>query len=306
MPHDAGSMPTREPDPRADASRIWQARGRAADRHDAADVLGREIGQRMLERLDLVRLPDGAIVDVGCATGIGTRQPQLRHPDRLVVGLDPSLRLLAAASPPSGPVARLRGLLGAGRARRAVADPVRLPLRPGLAALVWSNLLLHAIDDAELALRAWLSVLRPGGLLMFSTLGHDTLRELRAAFAAVDGLPHVHDFVDMHNIGDSLVAAGFADPVLDMEVVTLTYPTLDSLVADLRGLGQVNAAPGRTRGLYPPARWREMSRRYESLRAADRLPATFEVIQGHAWKPEAGPRRTADGHDIVRVHRRSR
>lgn len=296
-------MPTREPDPRADARRTWRARNRAAQRHEAADVLGREIGRRMLERLDLVRLPEGAIADVGCATGATTRLLQQRYPERLVVGIDPSIGLLALHPTASGPLARFRALLGVGRANRVAADPARLPLRPGSAALVWSNLLLHAVDDAEVAMRSWMSALRPGGLLMFSTLGPDTLRELRNAFAAVDTLPHVHEFVDMHNIGDSLVAAGFADPVMDMEIVTLTYATVAGLVADLRGQGLGNTAPARGRGLYPPRRWREMTRHYEAARVADRLPATFEVIQGHAWKPAEGPRRTADGLDIVRVHR---
>ena len=201
-------------------------------------------------------------------------------------------------------MARLRALFGAGRADGIAADPARLPLRPGSVALVWSNLLLHAIDDAEAALRSWMSALRPGGLLMFSTLGPDTLHELRAAFAAADTRPHVHDFVDMHNIGDSLVAAGFADPVMDMEIVTLTYTTVAALVADLRGQGMGNTAAARGRGLYSPRRWTEMTRHYEAARVADRLPATFEVIQGHAWKPVEAPRRTADGRDIVRVHPR--
>lgn len=258
----------------------------------------------MLERLELVRLPDGAIADVGCATGATTRLLRQRYPGRAVVGLDPSIGLLALRPPLPGPIARLRALVGAGRPSRVVADPARLPLRPESVALIWSNLMLHAIDDAEAAMRSWMSALRPGGLLMFSTLGPDTLCELRNAFAAVDALPHVHAFVDMHNIGDSLVATGFADPVMDMEVVTLTYTTVASLVADLRGQGLSNTAAARSRGLYPPRRWRDMTRHYEAARVADRLPATFEVIQGHAWKPAEGPRRTADGRDIVRIHRR--
>ena len=297
-------MPNREPDPRADAARTWKARNRVADRYEAADALGPEIARRMLERLDLVRLPDGLIADVGCATGAATRLLRTRYPDRLVVGIDPSVGLLVRPLQARGALSRFRTLLGHGRDHRIAADPARLPLRPGSTAMVWSNLLLHAVDDAEVAMRSWMTALRPGGLLMFSTLGPDTLSELRQAFAAVDSLPHVHDFVDMHNIGDSLVAAGFADPVMDMEIVTLTYPTVAALADDLRGQGLTNTVAGRSRGLYPPRRWRDMISRYEEARIADRLPATFEVIQGHAWKPAEGPRRTADGLDIVRIHRR--
>ncbi len=303
-PHDAAPAPDAEAGPRIDSRRIWAARDRAADAFDGTGVLGREIGRRMLERLDVVRVPDGPIVDVGCATGTTTQLLRTRYPGRLVVGIDPSVGLLSATAPTRGAFARMRALLVPVRNPRIGADPGLLPLRTGTAALIWSNLLLHSVGDAERALRSWLAALRPGGLLMFSTFGPDTLGELRRAFAIVDSRSHVHDFVDLHNVGDSLVGAGFADPVMDMELVTLTYRDIAALVADLRGQGWTNAATGRPRGLYPPRHWRAMTRVYDELRIDDRLPATFEVIQGHAWKPLVGPRRTADGLDVIHVHRR--
>ena len=139
-------------------------------------------------------------------------------------------------------------------------------------------------------------MLETGGLLMFSTLGPDTLRELRESF--VDGYAHVQRTIDMHDLGDLLVACGFADPVMDMEIVTLTYDSLDALLAELRAAGSICAMNARRRGLTGRAVWDEVRRRYEDRRRDGRLPATFEVVYGHAWK--AAAKTTADGRAIIR------
>jgi malonyl-CoA O-methyltransferase len=133
---------------------------------------------------------------------------------------------------------------------------------------------------------------------MFSTFGPDTLKELRASFQAVDGYTHVSRFVDMHDIGDMLVHAGFADPVMDMEMITQAYTDLSQVLHDLKSIGAHNATAGRPRGLMGKARWQRMAQAYERLRREGRLPATFEVVYGHAWKPQ--PRATPEGHAIVR------
>jgi malonyl-CoA O-methyltransferase len=140
-------------------------------------------------------------------------------------------------------------------------------------------------------------VLETGGLFMFSALGPDTLRELRDCFAAAGPGWHVRRFIDLHDIGDALGRAGFAAPVMDMEVLTLTYETLDGLFADLRSTGSANAMRGRRRSLTAPGRMQAVRQAYEALRHDGRLPATFEVIYGHAWK--AAPRRTARGESVV-------
>ena len=112
----------------------------------------------------------------------------------------------------------------------------------------------------------------------------------------------MHRFIDMHDIGDALVQAGFTDPVMDMEIVTLTYPDLDTLLQDLRHSGGANAATSRPRGLSGRQEWAAARAAYERLRRDGRLPATFEIIQGHAWK--AAPKTTDDGRSIVRFQPR--
>ncbi len=142
-------------------------------------------------------------------------------------------------------------------------------------------------------------MLAPGGLFMFATFGPDTLKELRAAFAAIDDAPHVNRFVDLHDIGDMLVHAGFAHPVMEMEMLTLTYADLAAVMRDLKGLGAHNAATARRRGLFGKSAWARLQAAYEVNRVDGRLPATFEVIYGHAW---AGDKtRLADGRQIIQM-----
>ena len=206
-------------------------------------------------------------------------------------------------------MARLRGA-----SRNALcADMESLPLAAGSFGLVVSNLALHWLDDPADALREAHRVLEMGGLLMFSMLGPDTLCELRDAWAAADqggatrhgaaGTPtesgwHVKRFIDLHDIGDLLVKTGFATPVMDMEKIVLTYPSLDRLVADLRSTGSVNAMRARPRGLTGKALHRRLTQAYGARAVDGRLPATFEVVYGHAWKAPA--RKTKGGDDVVR------
>jgi malonyl-CoA O-methyltransferase len=142
-------------------------------------------------------------------------------------------------------------------------------------------------------------VLAPGGLLLFSSFGPDTLKELRAAFEGVGDGTHVHAFVDMHDTGDALVSCGFADPVMDMEVVTLTYDDVRGVMRDLKAIGARNATPGRPAGLFGKERLDRVARNYEAFRRDGKLPATFEVVYGHAWKP--APRVSSTGHPVIDI-----
>ena len=171
--------------------------------------------------------------------------------------------------------------------------------------LVWSNLALQWVGSLPGALAELHRVLEVGGLLMFTTFGPDTLKELRDAFTGIDARPHVSRFADMHDVGDMLVEAGFADPVLQMEMMTLTYADAPALLRDLKAIGATNATRGRERGLMGRGRWQRVLAALDGLRTSGpegRIPATFEVIYGHAWK--AAPRRTAEGHAIVTMTRR--
>ncbi len=267
---------------------------RAAGSYDSAAVLSRETGLRMAQRLDFVRIAPDRIADVGCATGDGLRELQRRFPAALPLAIDfarPMLNAVRSRTPLIGRVF--------GRAPRLINADVRaLPLAPGSLGLAWSNLMLHWLDDPLPAFAELRRVLQVGGLLMFSMLGPDTLKELRAACLDAGITPPLRRFQDMHDVGDMLLAAGFADPVMDMEMVTLTYRTGRGLLADQRHLG----ARDGLFGVLPWRDWRKVFSAYERRRESGRLPASFEVVYGHAWKPEATV--APDGRAIIRFENR--
>ncbi|MBI3523389.1 MAG: methyltransferase domain-containing protein [Betaproteobacteria bacterium] len=272
---------------------------RAAEGYDAAAVLARETGTRMAERLDYVKIAPARIADIGCATGDGIRELQRRYPKALPLAIDfarPMLYATQARTPLLWRITR--------RAARLVNADVRaLPLAPGSLGLIWSNLMLHWLSDPLPALRELQRTLEVGGLLMFAMLGPDTLKELRAACRAAgiaeDALP-LRRFHDMHDIGDMLLAAGFADPVMDMEMLTLTYASPRGLLTDQRHLGVSNALLGH----LPWRDWRRVFKTYAAQYRQQRVPASFEIVYGHAWKTQpsiiAAPRMTEDGRAIIR------
>jgi malonyl-CoA O-methyltransferase len=277
---------------------------RAASTYDAAAVLQREVERRMFERLDYVKLAPATVLDAGCGTGTGARELARRYPDAQVIGLDLAFTMLEAAREPRSWLQRI----GVGRSRIAAVcgDVERLPLRSGSVDLIWSSAMLQWATDLPNTLKELRRVLRPGGLLMFSTFGPDTLKELRVAFAAADGRSHVNRFIDMHDIGDMLVHARLADPVMDMEQIVLTYATVRDLMRDLKAIGAHYVTAGRPRGLGGRSALAAVEERYEVLRRDGVLPATYEVVYGHAWAPVGGPERTADGHAVVQFHRGAR
>ncbi len=269
---------------------------------DEADPLSREVSRRMDERLDYIRLEPQRILDLGCGNGADLSTLQARYPQALVIGADFALPRLQRARPqqPPRPQKLLKRLFSTPSSLPSLplvsADAARLPFAYQSFDLLWSNLLLASIDDPRPILREMQRCLRVGGLLMFSTLGPDTLQELRTVLPARTG-SRVHRFIDMHDLGDALVDTGFADPVMDMEKLTLTYGELDRLFADLRGSGAANAASDRPRGLSGRQGWAQARAAYEALRDAGRLPVSIEIVQAHAWKAE--PKTVADGRSIV-------
>lgn len=265
-----------DPSATIDKEQARLAFGRAATRYDAMAVLQREIGDRMAERLDLVKLVPERVLDAGCGTGAETAHLMTRYPKAQLVALDFAEPMLAHARKRGGWLRKPRCVCG---------DLEALPLADASVDLVWSNLALQWVNDLGGSFTEALRVLRPGGLLMFSTFGPDTLKELRAAWAQVDGASHVSPFMDMHDVGDQLVKARFADPVMDAEQLTLTYGTARQLMAELKGIGAHNATAGRPRGLTGKNRLKSLLAAYETFRVNDVLPATYEVVYGHAWAP---------------------
>ena len=274
---------------------------RAAATYDEVAVLAREVARRMDERLDYIRVEPKRILDLGCGTGTDLQALGRRYPAAQRIGADFAAPMLTRARGERGLIDRLRAFARRNDPLLTEADATALPFARGSMSLVWSNLMLNWLTDPLPALKEAHRVLEIGGLLMFSTLGPDTLRELRGVLPAGRG-DRVHRFIDMHDIGDALVQAGFSDPVMDMEIVTLTYRDIDELLRDLRLSGSANAAHGRPRGLSGKAGWRAARESLEALRRDGRLPATFEVVQGHAWK--AAPRTTEDGRAVMRFQPR--
>ncbi len=250
----------------------------------------------MQERLDYVKVEPKRILDLGCSRGGSFASLATRYPDAQLLGLDiaPAMLQVDHAARPGWQ--RWLGLGRQNEAQRLAGDAANLPLKSQSTAIVWSNLLLHWLDDPLPALAEAHRVLEVGGLLMFSTLGPDSLKELRAAFS--DGYAHTQRFIDMHDLGDMLVGCGFADPVMDMEVLTLTYDGFDEMLDELRAAGSGCAMKARRHGLTGRQAWERARAAYESQRANGKLPATFEIVYGHAWK--VAPKQAADGRAIIR------
>jgi malonyl-CoA O-methyltransferase len=279
-----------------DKQAVRRAFSRAAGQYDATAVMQREVCTRMLERLDYIRKQPARVLDVGSGTGWGTRQLGQRYPGAHVVALDIAIGMLHAARGTSG---WWRKLFAGNAPRYLCADVEALPLAPHSVDLVWSNLAVQWCNDLPATFVELQRVLKPEGLLMFSTFGPDTLKELRMAFSGADSHNHVIRFADMHDIGDMLLAAGFAEPVMDMEYITLTYQDVRALMNDLRGIGAHNATAGRATGMMGKGVWHRVLENYERLRREGKLPATYEIVYGHAWKPQ--PKMAADGRAIIRT-----
>lgn len=249
-----------------------------AAKYPRYDFLAREVDGRMQERLEFIRLAPGLILDLGCSCGGSVAGLRQRFPAAWLFGLD--------AEP-----AMLRQVKGM---PVVTARAQSLPLRAESVDLVWSNLLLHWLEERASALAEIRRVLKPGGLFLFSTLGPDTLKELRGAFP--EGHSPLLSFTDMHIWGDLLVDAGFDAPVLDREDLTLSYQTFSGLLEELRR-SSAGLVPGRG-GLTTAGHWRQVAANYPHRAAA--WPVTLELVFGHAWKPVPGGR---EAERPVRIYR---
>lgn len=278
---------------RIDKTRARQAFSRAAATYDQAAVLQREIGQRLLARLDYVKLQPKRVLDIGCGTGQQTADLLQRYPQAQVIGLDFALPMVQRTQQRGRWWRHPQGIC---------ADLEQLPLAAQSIDLIVSSAALQWCDDPQVAFMEMQRVLRPGGLVMFTTFGPDTLCELRQAWAQIDTQPHVHAFLDMHEYGDALVRARFADPVLDCETLTLTYPRVRDLLAELKTLGATNADPQRNRGLTGRAHLAALSQAYAAYQQPDgTFPATYEVVYGHAWAVDQTAATAVSGETRVSV-----
>jgi malonyl-CoA O-methyltransferase len=279
---------------RLDKALLREAFNKAVASYDEHAVLQREVARRMVERLDYIRVAPADVLDIGSGTGYSAELLLGRYPGARVIGLDMACALLDHAC--------RRDALRQGFVPLC-ADMEAVPLADDSVDMVFSSLALQWSDDPAVVFREIARVLKPGGLLMFATFGPDTLRELRASWQAADGHVHVNAFIDMHDLGDALLASGLAQPVVDADHFTLTYDNTTALLKDLKGIGVRNCNAGRRRGLTGRHRLESMQRAYERFRSDGRLPATYEVIYGHAWAPDAADQPRDSGSPVGQMRR---
>ena len=270
-----------------DKNAIRSSFDRAASSYDQHAVLQREIESRLLERLEFQRLEPSMILDLGCGTGSASRTLAGQYPQAGVIALDwaPSMlaKVGACRKTPSG-------------LSTLCADMHSLPLAARSTDLVFSSLALQWSYDLPAAFSEFRRIMKADAMLVFTCYGPDTLYELKQAWRAVDDHPHVNDYPDMHDIGDELLAAGFREPVMDTERLTLEYPDVMSLMRELKGIGAHNVANQRLHGLTGKTRLKNMLQAYEPFRRGDRYPASYEIIYGTAFAPRDGqPFKTAEG-----------
>lgn len=256
-------------DPRA----VRDSFDRASSTYEAAAVLQANVADELLSRLDAFAFRPGVVLDLGAGPGRATGVLKRKYRHALVIALDIAPGMLQQAQ-------RHQRLFQ--RFQRVCADANRLPFADGSVDVIFSNLMLQWCNP-DWAFAEARRVLKPEGFFAFSTFGPDTLKELRASWAAVDGYQHVHQFMDMHDVGDALVRAGLMEPVLDVEHVRLTYSSVLDLMRDLKTIGAHNVTAGRARGLTGKSRLQQMQSAYEVFRTGGRLPATYEIVYGAAW-----------------------
>ncbi len=280
-----------------DTKAIRRSFNKASRSFDKAAVLHREVRQRALERLLLLREQPRVILDLGAGTGHASAWLTKQFPHAHVIAVDSALGMLHESRQHHSGWRRLF----TPSFKRICGDATALPLRTASVDWVMSNLMLPWCASIEGVLAEVRRVLKPGGVFSFTSFGPDTLRELRQAWRQADALDHVHPFIDMHDLGDALVRAGFAEPVLDVEHFTLTYSDIKALLGDLKATGSCNALPNRARGLTGRFTFANLTAAYNTLRQDDKLPVTYEVVYGQAWQSLANPKSGNDGETRIPV-----
>ena len=263
--------------PRLDKNSVKKSFNRAAKSYNRAAILQEEVLTRLLQRLQYIRHQPQHIVDIGCGTGKAFKGLKKQYAKGRIVSMDLAFSMLQET----------RGQYGFFDKKSLVnADMERLPFADYSFDLLFSSLALQWANDLPATFMDMRRIAREGALLMFATFGPMTLSELRNSWYDVDQLPHVHQFIDMHDIGDALMAAGFAQPVVDAETIRLEYSEFRQVLEDLKGIGASNADRNRSRGLMTPSKLKMLEASYrEKGYENDKYIASYEVVYGHAWVP---------------------
>ncbi len=251
---------------------------KAAKSYDEAAFFQRIAADRLFERLDYFKLEPATILDLGCGTGYCSRRLSQRFPKAKVTGVDIA-----------------QGMVDFSRAQSQgedyiCGDALNLPFADNSQDLIFSNLTFQWIDKLDPLFKELHRVLKPNGLLLFTSLGPDTLHELKTSWQALDQHKHVNDFIDMHHLGDAMLNAALLDPVVDSEAVIIGYDKAIELMRDLKNIGAHNIDKKRKPGLTSPRALKQLEAQYQQFRLDNgELPATYELIYGHAFARESIP-----------------
>jgi malonyl-CoA O-methyltransferase len=248
-------------------SSVRSAFNKASGQYDEHAFLQKEIATRLDAKLNVISGESNVILDLGAGTGLLSKQLSKRFPDSQLICLD--FAQLSLKNNPSS--------------NKICADAYQLPLADNSVDMVISSLMMQWCPDLKQLFSEIHRVLKNDGLILFSTFGPDTLKELKKSWSVVDSEAHVNTFTDMHDIGDQMLGAGFQSPVMEMETLTLTYQTVTDLLRDLKAIG-AQTVNTRSKSLMGKDKFQLMIKMYESYRKDGKLPATYEVIYGHAWK----------------------
>ncbi len=264
---------------------------KAAETYDGIAVLQQEVCGRLLERLDYIKLEPKMILDLGAGTGQGMLGLAEQYPEACIIALDIAEQMLSKSrekiSKNSGFLDKVKGLFSSEQRHQFVcADAEELPFADASMDLIFSSLTIQWCLDLPTLFNEFRRVLKPGGLLMFTTLGTETLHELRSSWAEVSGKTHVNEFTDMHKIGDALYHSQVENPVMDSETIVINYQSVKQILVELKGIGAHNQNRGREKALTGKKRLQSMYQAYEQFRTEDGFPVTYEVLYGHAWNPK--------------------
>ncbi len=274
---------------------IAQSFSKAAATYDDAAFVQKEIGNRLLERLDLLKTPPSTILDVGAGTGYITRLLQQKFIKSKIIGLDLAQGMTTFAK------SKQPWHLWKNKPFYVCGDTETLPFANNSFDLIYSNFTLQWCFNLQQVFSEFKRVLKPNGMIFFTTLGPQTLIELRNSWRKVSEFTHVNDFTDMHDIGDILLNAQFSDPVMDMEMITATYPSVKQILSDLKATGARNMNAGRANGFSGKTLFKKMIQAYDTFKLADgTYPVSYEVLYGHAWLKESLVHKQ-DKDGIVRI-----
>ena len=254
---------------------------KAASSYDAAAVLQKEVASRLVERMDVMSMKPLSILDAGSGTGFVSQLLAERFPKAKITALDLAFNMLKQSKNKRSFKQRWNKQFN-----YVNAEVENLPFADASVELIISGLTLQWCQDLPKVFKEFKRVLVPGGLLLLSSFGPDTLKELRQSWAEVDDVPHVNAFADMHDVGDALLQSGFADPVMDMEMLTVTYKDVKTVMRDLKQIGAHNVMQGRSHNITGKTKLQKMIQAYEQFRVDGLVPVTHEIVYGHAWVAE--------------------